>query len=90
MATRDSSHSTADRPGRLGRHDILEIAGDIEDAKVAAIERSGATRDQLEAAVAWATGQSGVMGKQHKPLSGVIAEVYDILTADEALDEERD
>jgi hypothetical protein len=90
MATRESTHSSAGRPTRLDRDTILEIAGNIEDAKVAAIERSGATRGQLETAVAWAAGQSGVMGKQHQSLSGVVAEVYDILTADEPFDDERD
>jgi hypothetical protein len=89
MATRESRHTTADPSARLDRRAILEIAGNIEDAKVAAIERSGATRNQLEAAVAWAAGQSGVMGKQHQPLSGAVAEIYEILTADEAFDDER-
>lgn len=89
MATRDSRHTTADRPARLDRRAIVEVAGNIEDAKVAAIERCGATRAQLEAAVAWAAGQTGVMGM--RPLSGAVAEVYDILTADEAFEvDERD
>lgn len=73
---------------RPDRRAILEIAGNIEDAKVAAIERSGATTEQLEEAVAWASGLSGQMGKARRPLSGVVAEVYDILTADEDFGEE--
>jgi hypothetical protein len=74
----------------LGRSEILEIAGNIEDAKVAAIERSGATAEQLEEAVAWASGLSGVMSKERHPLSGVVEQIYVILTADENYGDERD
>ncbi len=74
----------------LGRRDIRRIAGDIEDAKVAAIERCGATATELEAAVAWASGLTGVMGRERHPLSGVVARVYDILIADEELGDDRD
>ena len=75
---------------RLSRREILDIAGNIEDANVAAIERSGATVEQLEEAVAWASGLSGVMSKERHPLSGVVADLYEILTADEEFGEERD
>ena len=87
MASRAPTHAAS---GRLGRRAILAAAGNIDDAKVAAIERCGITREDLEAAVAWAAGQTGLMGKQHKPLSGGVAKVYDILTADEAFDDEGD
>lgn len=75
---------------RLSREEILKIAGNISDAKVAAIEATGATRAQLDAAVAWAAGESDVMGEARRPLSGIVAEVYEILTADETYDDERD
>ena len=74
----------------LSRREILDVAGNIEDAKVAAIERSGATVEQLEEAVAWASGLSGVMSKERHPLSGVVADVYEILAADEEFGNERD
>jgi len=74
----------------LGRAEILDIAGAIDDAKVAAIERSGATTEQLEEAVAWASGLSGVMSKERHPLSGVVAQLYEILTADEDFGDEGD
>jgi hypothetical protein len=81
---------TSTTVAHLGRGDILEIAGNIEDAKVAAIERSGATTEQLEEAVAWASGLSGVMSKERHPLSGAVAQLYVILTADEDYGDERD
>lgn len=87
MKPKDKMHRPAARPGR---REILEIAGNIEDAKVAAIERSGATMEQLEEAVAWASQLSGEMSRERRPLSGVVAEVYEILTADEAFGDERE
>ncbi len=81
---------TSTTVAHLGRGEILEIAGNIEDAKVAAIERSGATIEQLEEAVTWASGLSGVMSKERHPLSGVVAELYEILTVDEDYGDERD
>ncbi len=81
---------TSTTVAHLGRSEILEIAGNIEDAKVAAIEASAATREQLEAAAAWASGLSGVMSKERHSLSGVVAEIYEILTADEDYRDERE
>ena len=74
--------------GHLSRREILETAGDIEDAKVAAIEASAATREQLEEA--WASGESDVMGHERLPLSGVVEQLYEILTDDEDYGDERD
>jgi len=74
----------------LARSEILEIAGNIEDAKVAAIERSSATIEQLEEAVTWASGLSGVMSKERHSLSGAVAQLYVILTADDDYGDERD
>ncbi len=76
--------------GHLSRREFLETAGDIEDAKVAAIEPSAATREQLEEAVAWASGESDVIGNERLPLSGVVEQLYEILTADEDYGDERD
>ena len=69
---------------------ILRIAGDISDAKAAAVEATGATLEELEEAAVWAMGENDVMGKLRLPLSGRIAELYDILTADEDYGNERD
>jgi hypothetical protein len=75
---------------RLDRRAIVEIAGNIEDAKMAAIERSGATIEQLDEAVAWASGLDAAMGKEHHPLSGIVAQLHEILTADEEFGDERE
>lgn len=87
MKTKDHASRTATR---LGRAEILSIAGNIDDGKIAAIEGSGATAEQLEEAVAWAAGLSGVMSKQRRPLAGLVARLHEILTADEEFGDERD
>lgn len=85
-----SKNLTRTSAAHLGRAEILSIAGNIDDGKVAAIEGSGATAEQLEEAVAWATGLSGVMSKERHPLAGLVARLHEILTADEEFDDERD
>ena len=72
MKSKDHANPTA---AHLGRAEILSIAGNIDDAKVAAIEESGATAEQLEEAVAWASGLSGVMSKERRPLAGLVAPI---------------
>ena len=71
-------------------HDrVVEIAGDLKDSKVAAILATGATVEDLLEAVAWASSESDVMGKSRHPLSGQAERLYEILTVDEELEEER-
>ena len=86
----NTTDQTSQAAAGLGRAEILSIAGNIDDAKVAAIEASGATAEQLEEAVAWAAGLSGVMSKERRPLAGVVARLHEILTADEDFGDERD
>ena len=74
---------------RLGHADIVGIAGNIEDAKAAAIAELGATAAQLEDAVAWASGLSGDLGKEGRKPSALVCQLYDILTADEDFGDER-
>ena len=57
---------------------------------VAEIDANAATREKLEVAGAWASGESDVMGHERLPLSGVVEQLYEILTADEEYGDERD
>ena len=70
--------------------DAIEIFGPLPDARIAAILATGATVQQLEEAAAWAAGESDVMGQMRRPVSGPVAAVFDILTANEALANDRD
>ena len=72
----------------LSREDIRRLCGDILDWKVDAIIATGAGFEELEEAVAWASGQDDEMAEERKSLTGVVAEVYDLLTADDEFSEE--
>ena len=81
--------SDAERPG-LDAAEIRRVAGDILDWQVQAILASGASFEELEEAAAYVAGADDVMGQERKPLSGRVAQIYDILTRDEDWgDEER-
>jgi hypothetical protein len=68
-------------------HDlVVEMVGEIGNAKIAAILAASPTIEDLEEAVAWAAGESDIMGEERLPLTGVAAQVCDILTADEDYD----
>lgn len=72
-------------------HDQIErVLGRIGDAKAAAIAETGATLTDLEEAAAWAAGRGEVLGKMHRHASPVVAAIYDILTLEEKLSDERD
>lgn len=70
--------------------DVRHLCGDVADWKISAILATGATMDEINAAIAWEAGEDDVMGEARRPLSGGAAAVYDILIADEDYgDEER-
>ena len=72
----------------MHRDEILKLTGEIDDEKLAAIETAAPTPEELEEAVAWARGQSDVMGHERHSLSGRVGVIYEILTADETYDGE--
>jgi hypothetical protein len=82
-----------DLPARrlLDHDDVRRIAGDVGDAKIAAILATRASCDELEEAIAWASGESDVMGEARLPLSGTVGQLYDILVQNEDVwgDEDR-
>jgi hypothetical protein len=73
---------------RLSHDVVRELCGDILDWKIKAIIETGASIEELEEAIAFSSGQDDLMGEERKPLAGRVAEVCDILTADEDLGEE--
>lgn len=69
--------------------ELVRLVGELEPERIAEIESLQATIAEIEDAVAYATGEDDVMGEARIPLMGRAAEVYEIITADEAVDEER-
>ena len=77
METKPSTH-----------REILRLFGPLEDHKVMEITDLQPSLDELEVTSAYLAGLNDVMGKSHHPLSGKAARIYDIVTRDEAFDEE--
>ncbi len=69
--------------------ELVRLVGDLRPTQLAAIEKLQATIEEVEEAVAYAAGEDDIMGEARIPLMGRAAEVYEIITADEAMDEER-
>ncbi len=72
----------------ITREDIVHLFGDIDDLRITEILATGATYEQLEEAAMWVANEDDVAGKLRKPLSGVVSEIYEIITRDEEAPEE--
>jgi hypothetical protein len=83
-------HAPKHEARSLTPQDVRDVAGDLDDAKIAAIVATGANAEQLEEAMAWPSGESDVMGDLERPLAGVVAQLYDILMTGEEFPEDRD
>jgi hypothetical protein len=82
-----STHKTAAaKPGssapRLTADDLHKIVGRVSDDRVTAILATGATAAQVTEAFTWLTGDEYLGGTLERPLSGVVAAVYEILRPD--------
>jgi hypothetical protein len=89
MPTCRTKAGAAPRRVVVTARDVMDVMGDLDDMKIAAIVAEQPTLEELEEAVAWAAGESDVLGEMERPLEGVIARVYDIITNDRELDEDR-
>lgn len=69
--------------------ELVRLVGELEPERIAEIECLQATIAEIEDAVAYAAGEDDVMGEARIPLIGRAAEVYEILVADQELEEER-
>ena len=72
----------------LTRDQVIDVAGPLDDIKVAEIIATGATLEELEEAVAWANGDNAPDEELGHPLAGRVARIYEILTVDQVLAEE--
>jgi hypothetical protein len=67
----------------ISRDDLTRVVGEIEDAKVIDILALKPTMADVEEAAIWAIGDGDVLAKAGRPLIGISAEIFEILTADE-------
>jgi len=64
--------------------EIRRMIGDVDDAVVASIERTGASARQVLEAVQWFRGGGGLEDEAGHEPHAVVRAVYDILQAEEA------
>jgi hypothetical protein len=69
---------------------ITDILGRVSDETAAALIATGANEEQLMEAHQWSIGDSSLDEEGGRPLEGVVAELYDILTADRQFPDEDD
>ncbi|HET9902607.1 MAG TPA: hypothetical protein VFQ27_02760 [Xanthobacteraceae bacterium] len=67
----------------LEKDEIKAVVGDLEDSKVIEILHLQPTVAELEEAMIWASGDGDLLGKQGRPMSGKVAALVELLTADE-------
>jgi hypothetical protein len=71
-------------------HDaIVRGCGPLPDWKIASIERTGGSWEDLEIALAFAAGEDDVMGEARLPLTGKAQSIYEILMAGELENDDR-
>lgn len=68
---------------RVTRDEIIEIVGRINDFRIAEIIATGATAAEVTEAFTWLSGDEHLGGDLERPLSGTVAQIYEILRADE-------
>ncbi len=77
-------------PAKPSREDVLHLVGDIDDATVTEILRTGASYVEIEEAAAWLSGEGEQLGKAGRGLSTTAEAVYEILATDRSrMDRER-
>jgi uncharacterized protein with GYD domain len=69
-------------------HDVAAALGEGDESAIADIMALNPTYEEFEIALAYAEGESDVMGEERHPLEGKAKQIYDILTAGEAWQEE--
>jgi hypothetical protein len=78
---------TGSRQRAATLREIRETLGELEDAELEAILATGATPAELEEALAWAEGESDVMGDMERPLEGRVAAAYTVLITEAPVDD---
>jgi len=68
---------------RVTPEEVREIVGRISDFRIAEIIATGATAAEVLEAFTWLTEDEHLGGDLQRPLTGTVAQVYEILRADE-------
>ncbi|MEE8279165.1 MAG: hypothetical protein V3R55_00505 [Alphaproteobacteria bacterium] len=74
----------------LTRERVVKIVGRIDDGRVAEVIATGATPAELMEAFTWLGSDEYLGGELEHSLRGRVAQLYDILAADESEDDDRE
>ena len=70
-------------PTVISADQLRAIVGDIDEVKFIEILELRPSLNEVEQAAVWAVGNGDVLAKEGRPLTGKVAEIVEILTADE-------
>jgi hypothetical protein len=62
--------------------DVLRLAGPVTDETLLAILKCEPTMEELEVAAKYLRGEGGEVSRIGHPMSGKVAQIYDILSTD--------
>jgi hypothetical protein len=68
--------------------EVRHLAGPLNDDAVAAVLRIGPSQEELEMAASYVRGEGDLVDRAGHPLTGRIAQVYEVLSADDAGEDE--
>jgi hypothetical protein len=63
--------------------EVRHVIGPVADNTISAILESGASIEELEVVASYLEGEGNRMDREGHPMTGRVARLYDILTADE-------
>lgn len=74
----------------LSGREIRHMVGHLDDDKVTAILAVAPSREELEAALGWASGETELMSETGQHASGKVAQVLEILSCDGEWEEDEE
>ncbi|KAB2916065.1 MAG: hypothetical protein F9K29_12205 [Hyphomicrobiaceae bacterium] len=63
--------------------EVRHLVGPVTDDTISAILKTGASVEDLEVAASYLQGEGSTVDRLGHPMSGKVAQIYDILAADE-------
>jgi len=70
-------------PDVLSPDQLKSILGEVDDAKLIEVLKLQPTLVELEEAAIWAIGNGDILAKDGRPMTGTVAAIVEILTAEE-------
>jgi hypothetical protein len=67
----------------IDQHELKTIVGNIDETQLVDILKLQPTLAELEEAVAWASGDGDIVGKEGHPLTDKVSAIVDILTTED-------